>query len=357
MTLVSLLAVCAAFLFALAALLQQRAARASATVRGDSAPVSAALTGLRPLMRGLLRSRSWLLGWVTNLSGFITQATALHLGSVAAVQPWMATQLLFALPLSAAERRRRPRMLDWLWVGLVCLGLVVFLTVESATPLSGTAHRPRVVLAALSAAGLVVLLAAASRRLPTRAAGLLVAVAAGLCFAMSAVFMKLTVEDLLDRGVAATAVDWPGYCLAASAVGGLLLEQAAFAGGPLPWAVAGMSVTNPVASLAVGLLAFHVPVPDDPGSLARIAVAGALVTVGIAGLAHSPTMQHLYGARSWNAGPEGRRDDTDPALGNAGAALRPDGDHADDRTVHPHESAGPHPASPPTSGHPCEEMR
>jgi hypothetical protein len=356
-TLVSLLAVCAAVVFALAALLQQRAARASATVRGDAAPVSAALTGIRPLMRGLLRSRSWLLGWVTNLSGFITQATALHLGSVAAVQPWMATQLLFALPLSAAERRRRPRVLDWLWVGLDSLGLVLFLTVERATPLSGTAHRPRVVLASLSAAALVVLLAAASHRLPTRAAGLLVAVAAGLCFAMSAVHMKLTVEDLLDRGVAATAVDWPGYCLAASAVAGLLLEQAAFAGGPLPWAVAGMSVTNPVASLAVGLLAFHVPVPDDPGSLARIAVSGALVTVGIAGLAHSPTMQHLYGTRSWSAGPDGRTAHSDRSPHTSEPALRPDGDHADDRTVHPSGSEGQHPAGPPTSGHPSEEMR
>ena len=306
MTLVRLLALCAAFLFALAALLQQRAARASTTVRGDAAPVTAALTGLRPLMHGLLRSRSWLLGWVTNLTGFLAQASALHLGSVAAVQPWMATQLLFALPLSAAERRRRPRWLDWLWVGLVCLGLVIFLSVESITPLSGTAHRPRVVLAAASAAALVLLLVVASRRVPTRAASLLVAVAAGLCFAMSAVFMKMTVEDLLGPGVAATAVDWPGYLLAASALGGLLLEQAAFAGGPMPWAVAGMSVTNPVASLAVGLLAFHVPVPDDPVSLARIAVSGALVTIGIAGLAHSPTMQHLYGSRTWTDSPRRR---------------------------------------------------
>jgi hypothetical protein len=350
-TVVSLLALAAAFLFALAALLQQRAARSSATVRGDAEPVTAALTGLRPLMRGLLRSRSWLFGWVTNLSGFLTQAAALHLGSVAAVQPWMTTQLLFALPLSAAERRRRPRLLDWLWVGLVCLGLVLFLSLESTTPLSGTAHRPRVLLATASASLLVLLLVLASRRAPTRAASLLVAVAAGLCFAMSAVFMKLTVEDLLDRGVAATAVDWPGYSLAGSALAGLLLEQAAFAGGPMPWAVAGMSVTNPVASLAVGLLAFQVPVPDDPRSLTTIAVSGALVAVGIAGLAHSPTMQHLYGSRAWSADPPSAPPPAAPG------ALRPDGDHADEPRAGGSSSTGTHPRRAPTSGHPCEEMR
>jgi len=345
MTLVSLLAACAAFLFALAALLQQRAARAAATVRSDPAPVSAALTGLRPLMQGLVRSRSWLLGWATNLSGFLTQAAALYLGSVAAVQPWMTTQLLFALPLSAAERRRRPRLLDWLWVCLVCLGLVLFLSVEEATPLNGTANRPRVVLAALSAAALVAVLVEVSRRVQTRAAGLLVAVGAGLCFAMSAVFMKMTVVDLLRHGVAATAADWPGYCLAASAVAGLLLEQAAFAGGPLPWAVAGMSVTNPVTSLAVGLLAFSGPVPDSPGSLARIAGAGAVVTIGIAGLAHSPTMQHLYGSRSWTA----------PVAADRGIGTGDD--HADDSRAAERAAGAMARARPPASGGTTEEMR
>jgi drug/metabolite transporter (DMT)-like permease len=345
-TTVTLMALCAAFLFALAALLQQRAARESATVRNEAAPVSAALTGLGPLMRGLVRSRSWLLGWITNLSGFLAQASALHLGSVAAAQPWMTTQLLFALPLSAAERRRRPLLRDWISVALVCLGLVLLLSVESTTPLSGTAHRARVMLAAFSAAVLVLILVTASRRVPTRGASLLVAVAAGLCFAMSAVFMKMTTEDLLGRGVAATAVDWPGYCLAISALGGLLLEQAAFAGGPMPWAVAGMSVTNPAASLAVGLLAFRVPVPDDAWSLATIAASGALVTVGIVGLAHSPTMQHLHGQTPW----------TDDAS-VADPPLRRGGDHAEDQRVSPQQPPAGRRSRWSSQRRPSEEMR
>lgn len=330
MTLVAALALTAAFLFALAALLQQRAARAAVT--GDQPPVSAALDGIRALMHSLLRSRSWLLGWLANISGFMTQATALHLGSVATVQPWMATQLLFALPLASFERRRVPRALDWLWVLLVCAGLVLFLRVQRTDSASGVANRPSVLLATASAAGAVAVLVISARRASTRTASLLVAVAAGLCFAMSAVFMKLTAEDLLGPGPVATALDWPGYCLALSAVSGLLLEQAAFAGGPLPWAVAGMSVTNPVASLTVGLLAFHVPVPDDPGSLAAIAGAGALVAIGISGLAHSPAMRQLYGRPAW----------TEPAA--TGEPPHPGGGPREDGDPHERPAEGHRPA-------------
>jgi hypothetical protein len=290
MVVVVVLGVLAAFLFAAAGFLQQRAAWKVVAEQ----PRAARVSGVSMLMRRLVRSRTWLRGWMTNLLGFLTQAAALHLGSVAAVQPLMSTQLLFAVPLEAAGRQRRPQVPDLGYALLVCGGLAVLFSVEGAAPLSGEPDRGRVLLATVSAGGLVALLAAASVRRTLRVAAYLVAVAAGVCFAMSAVFMKLTTTDLLHRGVPATAVDWPGYLLAVSTVSGLVLEQTAFVGGPLPWAIAAMSVTNPVASYIVGVLAFRVTVPADPGSLAGIAVAGALVAGGIAGLAHSPLVRAFY---------------------------------------------------------------
>jgi multisubunit Na+/H+ antiporter MnhG subunit len=119
----------------------------------------------------------------------------------------------------------------------------------------------------------------------------LVAVAAGLCFAISAVLMKLTAEDLVERGVAATARDWVGYALAVSTLTGLLLGQEAFASGSLPTAVSVMTITNPIASYLVGVFAFHVAPPTGPGTLAAVAGAGLLLLVGTVGLAHSPTVQ------------------------------------------------------------------
>jgi hypothetical protein len=117
------------------------------------------------------------------------------------------------------------------------------------------------------------------------------AVAAGLCFAVSAAMIKLTSEDLLHRGVAATARDWPGYALAAATLAGLLVEQGAFAAGSLPTAVASMSITNPIASYLIGVYAFGVAAPQGAGSLTALAGAAVLISIGAIGLAHSPLVQ------------------------------------------------------------------
>jgi hypothetical protein len=118
-----------------------------------------------------------------------------------------------------------------------------------------------------------------------------IAVAAGLCFALSAVFIKLTATDLLHNGVVATAIDWPGYALAGSTALGLLLEHEAFGAGPLPITMTAMTITNPVASYLIGVLAFHVAPPTSAGQLAAIAGAAALLTFGTVILAGSPTVR------------------------------------------------------------------
>jgi hypothetical protein len=124
----------------------------------------------------------------------------------------------------------------------------------------------------------------------------MIAVAAGLCFAVSAAMIKLTTEDLLRHGVAATARDWPGYTLAASTWTGLVLEQGAFAAGSLPSAVAAMTITNPVASYLLGVLAFGAVPPTGWGPLSALAGAGLLIFAGAVGLAHSPIVRREIAA-------------------------------------------------------------
>jgi drug/metabolite transporter (DMT)-like permease len=230
-------------------------------------------------------------GWGTNLTGFLTQATALHFGSVAMVQPLLVTQLLFALPMASAWCRRWPTGRDWLSGLAICAGLAVFLAVRGVAPLQGAPDRGRVILGGVSTvlAVVVLVIASAGRRRLLHAT--LIAVAAGLCFAMSAVLMKLTATDLVVRGVGATARDWVGYALAASTLTGLLLEQGAFAAGSLPTAVSAMTITNPLTSYLLGVLAFHVMLPTGFGVLAGLAGAGALLFVGAVGLAHSPIVR------------------------------------------------------------------
>lgn len=283
----------AGFLFAASASLQQHVARRTATATNtvDELSGKSILRPLVALIRKLVRHPLWLAGWFTNLFGFVVQAAALHEGSVALVQPLLVTQLLFAMPLSTAWARRWPTFVEWLGVVLISGGVATFVLVRAVAPAGGEANRGRVILAGLCAAALVGLLvwAAAGRTQLLHAT--LVSVGAGLCFAMSAVLMKLTTDDLLHRGVLATALDWPGYSLAVSTLTGLVLEQGAFATGSLSAAVAAMTITNPLASYLLGVLAFRVRPPSSPGALAALAGSGALLIVGVAALSRSPTVR------------------------------------------------------------------
>ena len=249
------------------------------------------LPGAVRLLGRLVHSPAWFVGWTVNLIAFFVQAAALHLGSVAAVQPLMTTQVLFTIALSSWTARRWPTVLDWLAGASICGGIALLMLVDGAAPLHGEADRTRVLLVTFAAIGAVAVLVAASRFRPSPAlAALLLACAAGVCFAMTAMFMKLTTDDLLDRGVAATARDWVGYGLAGSTGIGLALGQLSHAAGPLPWSMSAMNIVNPVVSYISGMIAFHADLPSSPGALAGIAGAAALLILGVIGLVHSPSI-------------------------------------------------------------------
>jgi drug/metabolite transporter (DMT)-like permease len=287
--LVVVLALVAALAFALSAFLQRRASEHESRERVSRA-ASHGLPGAVSLTLRLVRRPVWMLGWVVNLAGFGVQALALSLGSVAAVQPVLTAQLLFALGLASWERRRWPTAVDWLSGLAICGGIAILLSVDGAAPLGGAADRTRVLWAVAAAAGAGALLISSTRVIPSVAvSAVLMACAAGLAYALSAVFMKLTASSLVDDGVGATARDWVGYSLAISTLLGLVLGQAAYAAGPLPWAVAAMNIVNPAASFVIGVLAFDTDLPTSPGDLAALTGTGALLLVGVIGLVRSPS--------------------------------------------------------------------
>ncbi|WGL53019.1 DMT family transporter [Nocardioides sp. BP30] len=288
--LVLVLAALASFGFAWSAFLQQQASTHLAGQPG-AALSRKGLPGAVRLLGRLVHSPAWFVGWVVNLLAFVVQAAALHLGSIAAVQPLMTTQVLFTIGLSSWTARRWPTIVDWLAGASICGGITMLMMVDGAAPLTGEADRGRVLLVTAAAAGAVAVLVVASRFRPSPAlAALLLACAAGVCFAMTAMFMKLTTDDLIDRGVAATARDWVGYALAVSTSIGLALGQLSHAAGPLPWSMSAMNIVNPVVSYISGMIAFGAELPTSPGALAGIAGAAALLILGVIGLVHSPSI-------------------------------------------------------------------
>ncbi len=320
MLLVVGLGLAAALLFALAASLQQHEAnKANRAIQHERHQTTLPLPDqatphgsgwaayLFALADQLVRSKLWRVGWAINLAGFLAQAAALYLGSVAIVQPLLVTQLIFALPLTTWRSRRWPSRRDWLSGAAICGGIALFLITHGSTSFGGEADRDRIVLAGgASAVAIVLLVRMSTRRTPLVQAALL-SVGAGLALAFSAALMKLTAEDLVERGVAATAVDWPGYTLAASALTAVVLAQWAFATGSLPTAVATMTITNPLASYQIGVLGFGVdPMTTPPRAVAAV-VAAALIVVGVAGLARSSIVKPETGAPAAIADPSNRQ--------------------------------------------------
>lgn len=289
------LALFAALLFAGAASLQQRGGRAALpTSRGTGTQPIRRMHVWLPITTGwhaLVRHPVWLAGWCVSLGGFGCQAVALHTGSVALVQPILITQLVFTIPIASWHTGRRLSAVD-LAAGLaVCLGITLFVASWGTHPPAEPAHRDRVLVAVVTALGLALMLVARAARFRPAVRAVFASVAAGLCFAVSAVLLKLTIDSLVNEGVAQTATDWCGYLLAVSTTMGLVIGQDALAAGALSTAVAGMTITNPLASALIGVLGFRESVPTSLHALAGLSCAGVLLIFGVIGLARSTTIR------------------------------------------------------------------
>lgn len=286
------LSLLAAFLIAASAALQQRAAgRTSFATRTDNAH---AVPGPR-LLAELAREPVWVLGWVANISGFCVQAAALHLGSVAEVQPLMVCQLLFALPLGLVGTGRRMSAGAWWGAAGVCAGLAALLPARGRLPAATGVDEPRLVASIGAVAVLAGVLIALSRGRPPAVRAALFGLAAGLFCALSAVLMKEATEQLLTEGLLGAMSHWDGYAVAAAAVCSLLLGQAAYACGPLAPAVTAMNITNPVVSYVLAVLLYGVPAPDTAGQLLGVTFGAALITAGVVLLARAPALPRPTG--------------------------------------------------------------
>lgn len=272
------LALLAALLLASSTVLQQRAAaRSRFAARGD---IHVAMPGPRHLV-DLVREPLWLVGWLANVGGFGLQALALHAGSLAQVQPLMVTQLLFALPLGLVGTRLRMARLAWWAAAAICVGLALMLTVSDRLPADAPLHHERLTAAAATIVALAALLVAVSfgRAPAVRAA--MFGTAAGLFFALSALLLKQTTDLTLTNGLHATVTHWYAYALSGVTLTSLCLGQMAYAVGPLAAVVTAMTITNPAAAYALGVLVFGVPAPDGSDMITGLVVAALLIAGGV----------------------------------------------------------------------------
>ena len=262
--LAALLAIVAAFFFALAATLWQKAAL-SLTDVSFRHPKSFVV---------LLTRWLWLLGLVVQLVGVALQAAALDRGRVSIIQPLLVTSVIWALPLGYYMTGQVITRRLVIGAGVIVAGLAIF--ASFGDPAAGVDDAPAsdwiasiLVIGAICAA---LLLFANRGNLTARAATL--GTIAGVLYGLSATLMKPVVESLHTVGVSGVLGGWEFWVMTIAGLIGFLFQQLSLSTGRLVPSVATVSVTNPVVSVLLGALVLQEQLDTDPAWSAVLGIGG-----------------------------------------------------------------------------------
>jgi hypothetical protein len=239
----SVLALIAAFLFALAAALQQKGALNLPEVSLRS-PASLAR---------LAAQRMWLIGTLALLTGYVFQAAALDRGRLAIIQPLLVTTVVFALPLGYFLTSQVVGRFEVVGSAVIVLGLALFALFGD--PAGGKENAPgaewAIAIAILGLVTAVLLLFGGRGGLTAKAA--VYGTVAGILFGLSAALTKPTLA-YLHAGIAELLSHWEPYTLAVAGVLGFVVQQVSLGTGKLAPSVATVSVANPVVGILLGVL-------------------------------------------------------------------------------------------------------
>ncbi|HEU0335759.1 MAG TPA: DMT family transporter [Gaiellaceae bacterium] len=239
----SVLALAAAFLFALAAALQQKGALNLPTI---------SLKEPGSLLR-LAGQTMWLAGTAALLVGYVLQAAALDRGRLAIIQPLLVMTIVFALPLGYVLTGQHVGRRELVGAAVIVVGLAAFALFGD--PAGGRDNAPgsewAVAIAVLGAVCAVLLAFGGRGGLTMKAA--VYGTVAGILFGLSAALTKPTMEFLHD-GIDVLLSHWEPYALAIAGVLGFVLQQVSLGTGRLAPSVATVSVANPVVGILLGLI-------------------------------------------------------------------------------------------------------
>jgi drug/metabolite transporter (DMT)-like permease len=271
-----ILALGAAFFFALAATLQQKGALSMGSVSLGSASS----------LVNLARQPWWLAGTGALLCGYALQAVALANGRLAVIQPLLVTTIVFALPLGYLLTDQAVGRREIGGAVVVVLGLAVFTVVGQAADGNDNAPANEWAVAVLlfGAIAAVLVYLGGSGSIVRKAA--LYGASAGVLFGLSAALCKPTVEILGDSGAAAVLESWEFYAFAAAGIIAFVVQQVSLATGKLAASVATVSVCNPVVGIVIGTLLLDERLADP---LWHKVVAYAGLGVALAGAAFIST--------------------------------------------------------------------
>jgi drug/metabolite transporter (DMT)-like permease len=271
--LVVLFALCAAVFMAIGIVVRQRATIDVPSDQGVSAV----------MFTTLLRRPLWWAGTAAAVAGYAFQALALVKGSLILVQPLLVSALLFALPMSARMAGRRVTRGEWLWAGLLTVGLAVFVLLARPGPREHVASLTVSIIVAAVCGVVIVSCVVVAVKIGGSQRAVLLGVAVGVLFGVVAVVTKINMHLLDQRGVLSLLATPAPYALVVLGVVATLLQQSAFHAGALHTSVPTMLVLEPVVAVFLGAILLGEEL--DAGRYEAIALAVAIVAMTAATVA------------------------------------------------------------------------
>ncbi|MFC4052079.1 DMT family transporter [Actinomadura syzygii] len=268
---------------ALASVLQRRAAK--------TAPESDAFKPA--LILDMLRNRMWLGGIGALIAAFLFQAVALSTGGMSLVQPLLAVELPFTMVLIGLLPPRGLKQVPWTAVALLTVGLAALLFALAPDESYHVPHAVAWIIATAASVGCVAGLVALAWviRGPVRA--VLLGVGTSVSFALTAAFMNEATHDF-ERGVEAVLTSWQLYAMAVAGLASVYLLQNALHSGTLVAVQPALTVSDPVASIILGVGLFGENVRDGPWTIVQVG-GMALILLGSVGIARSPLLHEEHG--------------------------------------------------------------
>lgn len=232
-----------------------------------------------------LRHPLYLGGIGSDVFGLGLQVYALHIGPLSVVQPLLVSSVLFSLIVSHWIAGTRVSKREIALGSVLVVAVAGFLLVSGAFEIrEGRTHFWSTVIASAVAVLIVVGCVIGARRashqpLGARRAAALLGIAAGTIYACTAALIKSCTHVLQLHGPVGLLTTWQPYVLIIAGATGLFLAQMAFQAGPLAASLPATATTDPLASVALGLVIFHERLHNDPLSvIASLICLGAMTT-------------------------------------------------------------------------------
>jgi drug/metabolite transporter (DMT)-like permease len=259
------------------------------------------------LIMNLIGKPLWLLSILTMIASFLLQASALGLGTLAAVEPILVLELPLTLLGARLFLGGRLGRREWLAIAVMTvgtIGLIVSLDPRGGRQ-SGVGWLVWVIAVTVTgAAGGLALWLGHRWQSPGRRAGVL-GVGAGIGFGLTAALIKGMTGQYGDGGIAAVVTTWQLYAAIVAGVFAFWTNQNAINAGRLAVAQPGVTLSDPYVSIVWGALVFAETMRTGPWIAAAVACAGAM-SGGAVILAKSPALSGER-ARSEPGQPAARR--------------------------------------------------